>query len=803
MNQVSEAMIKLFITVAIRNILKDKVLSSINFINLVAGFVTFILISLFVYSELTWDKHNKHYDRIYRVQLFMDQPENVIKHTWSVTAALSRHELTTIPEIEKISLIHDVSDNNKDGIFLSVDKKNQYKVRWGFYCDPTTFDIFTFNFIEGNPATALDEPYSLVLSKTLADKLFPGTSPIGKQVYGENKVSFKVTAVYEDLPLNSEWRPAYLVPMNTFAQLANWKDFESNYWAYSFNTYVLLKPNANPKSVDDKIYNALAKYRKEHHPYLRPLKSLHVNPYFQKDIFVVLGLISFIALLILILSSVNYINLQTARSTTRLKEIGIRKTVGFSKRELYFQFIFESVFISFIAVLLAILIAQMALPVFKYLIGSTGIIGIAIATNVFSVPGIVFLVLGVALLSGLLSGLYPAYIIASFNPILALKEKSVNHERNGFGLKKILVTVQFIISLFLLINSFIVYRQTQHMRKGNFGFNTSQIVYANIATYKTGSFEPLRQSLLKHPQIKDACFSDYIPFVLPGGDDLTWEGGNPEEKVFFRDYRISYSFFSTYNIPIVKGRNFSPDFPDDKKKCIINETAARVLGWEDPIGKFIIEGDRRVEVIGVIRDYIAQSMHNPIEPHWYHVIPDSSSLNGIFSVQISGSSQEGLKLIKEEFSEFFPEDPFEFKHIETTIQDEAATQAWKVIRNISIFFALLSIIISSVGLFGLVMFFARKKMKEISIRKVLGFSVHKLYLRLSKEFLWLLFIANFIAWPASFFVYQSLPGAHKYQIQVWEFILGSGIILVVAMATISYHITKLIRQNPVEVLKYE
>jgi putative ABC transport system permease protein len=733
----------------------------------------------------------------------MDQAENVIQHTWSVTAALSRHELTTIPEIEKISLIHDVSDNNKDGIFLSVDKKNQYKIRWGYYCDPSTFDIFTFKFIEGNPKTALDEPYSIVLSQSVANTLFPGTSAIGKQVYGENKVSFKVTAVYEDLPRNSEWRPNYLLPMNTFAQLANWQDYESNYWAYSFNTYVLLKPNTSPETVDNKIYNSLEKYRKEHHPYLRPLKLLHINPYFRKDILVVLGLISFIAILILILSSVNYINLQTARSTTRLKEIGIRKTVGFSKKSLYFQFIFESVFISFLAGLLAIIVAQMVLPMFKYLISSTGIIGIAITSNVFSVPGIVLLMLGVSVLSGFISGLYPAYIISSFNPIVALKGKSANQDRNGFGLKKILVTVQFIISLFLLINSFIVFKQTQHMMKGNFGFNTHQIIYANIATYKSGSFEPLRQRLLQHPEIKDACFSDYIPFIIPGGDDLTWEGANSDEKVFFRDYRISPSFFSTYNIPIVKGRNFSPDFPDDKQKCIINETAARVMGWEDPVGKFIIEGKRKVEVIGVIRDYIAQSMHNPIEPHWYHIVPDSSSLIGIFSVQLATNTQEGLKIVKEEFAEFFPEDPFEFKHIESTIQEEAASQAWKVIRNISIFFAIFSIIISSVGLFGLVMFFARKKMKEISIRKVLGFSVHKLYLTLSKEFIWLLFIANFIAWPASFLVYQSLPGAHKYQIQVWEFLAGTGIILIVAIITISYHILKLIRQNPVEVLKYE
>jgi putative ABC transport system permease protein len=227
------------------------------------------------------------------------------------------------------------------------------------------------------------------------------------------------------------------------------------------------------------------------------------------------------------------------------------------------------------------------------------------------------------------------------------------------------------------------------------------------------------------------------------------------------------------------------------------------MGWEDPIGKFIIENNKKVEVIGVIRDYIAQSMHNPIEPHWYHVLPDTVKLEGIFSVALNSNTKDGLKIVKQEFSDYFPEDAFEFIHLETTIQDEAAAQAWKVIRNINIFFAVLSIIISSVGLFGLVMFFARKKMKEISIRKVLGFSIHNLYLSLSGEFLWLLLVANFIAWPASYFMYTVLPGAHKYQIQFWEFLFASGIVFMVAIFTISYHIMKLIRQNPVDALKYE
>ncbi|NJK94976.1 MAG: hypothetical protein HC905_08750 [Bacteroidales bacterium] len=234
---------------------------------------------------------------------------------------------------------------------------------------------------------------------------------------------------------------------------------------------------------------------------------------------------------------------------------------------------------------------------------------------------------------------------------------------------------------------------------------------------------------------------------------MNWEENKSDEKVFFRRYRITHDFFSTYDIPIVKGRNFSKEFPNDIEKCVINEAAVKIFGWEEPIGKSLIYGKKKFEVIGVIKDYIAQSMHNPVEPHWYRLYSDTINLNGVYSIQTApGNHTKAMHVIKKEFMELFPEDAFEFTHIQTIIRDENANKAWKVIRNISVFFAVLSIIISSAGLFGLVMFFARKKMKEVGIRKVLGFSVQNLYMKLCSEFIWLLLIANIIAWPAAYYI---------------------------------------------------
>jgi len=240
--------------ILLRRITKDKLLYVIIFANLIVGYASFILISQFISGEFTWDKYNTNYDRIYRLQLFMDQEENTIKHTWSVTAGLSRKELTEFPEIEKIVLIHDVGDNNKSGVFLSVDKENELLTRYGYYADQSVFDVFTFKFIEGDPEQALTQPYSIVLSKELAEKLFQGGDALGKQVYGENKVAFTVTGVYEDIPARSTWRPVYLLPMLSYTALTGNRTYESNYFGYSFYTYVLLKPGADPGAIDKQIH---------------------------------------------------------------------------------------------------------------------------------------------------------------------------------------------------------------------------------------------------------------------------------------------------------------------------------------------------------------------------------------------------------------------------------------------------------------------------------------------------------------------------------------------------------------------
>ncbi len=781
-----------------RRFRKDPVFSLATLLGLTLGFASFMLLGHYINAMLSYDRYNEHYDRIYRVQFNMTQQENSIHHSSSVTAALSRHDLVGLPEIEEIALIHDVGDNNKNGIFLSSDKETEFLTRWGFYADPSVFRIFTFHFIEGNPELALSRPSSIVLSRSLANKIFGDSPALGSQVYLENKYACTVTGVYEDFRSKSTWEPAYLIPMESFADITGWRDYEDNYRAYSFMIYVLLKQNADPAQVDAKIHDAMKEYNDTHFPYLRPMSVLYLNPYYQPDFYIAIGLLIFNGLLILILSSINYVNLQTANATTRFREIGIKKTVGFTRKQLWRQFMAENLMLTLTCCILGILLVWFATPYINQIMGGETL------TRDYNYPLLILVVLLTALLTGILSGIYPAYAISSFNPVKALKQKMIEEKQNGLSLRKVLVTAQFSIAIFLLVVGFIIYRQTHYMVNRNMGFDSSHILFANIVTEKNGPIGTLRHNLMNHDEIVDVCHSDYIPFILPGGAEVNWEGGYPDQKVFIRYSQVGYDFVSTYDLTIVEGRNFSREFPGDNDKCLLNETAINTFGWKEPIGMKLDVRGKTYTVIGVIKDYIVFSVHNPLEPHFYRLIPDTIHSNTIFSVRFKpGKERRAKEIVEQEFWSVFPDDAFEFKNIQSRIQNENALLEWRKLMKINLLFAFLSIVVSSIGLFGLILFYTRNKLKEVGIRKVLGFTGGQLYYTLSSTFIKLLLIAVVFAWPAAYYAYKSLPGANKYPIQLWEFLIATAIIMLVALATISYQIVKALKVNPAEIIKDE
>jgi putative ABC transport system permease protein len=432
------------------------------------------------------------------------------------------------------------------------------------------------------------------------------------------------------------------------------------------------------------------------------------------------------------------------------------------------------------------------------------VLGKEILDNIFLDWKLIAIVIVVSMATGLISGIHPAYAISSFNPVTALKQKFIEEKTNGISLKKVLVTAQFSIAIFLLTTGFIIFRQTHYMTSRNMGFESHNVLFANIVTDKNGSITGLRQRLLSHPEIAEVCHSDYIPFILPGGAEVNWEGADPEEKVFIRYSQVGYDFVPTYDLKMMEGRNFSREFPADNDKCLLNETAIKVFGWKDPLGRKINIRNKTFTVIGVIRDYIVFSVHNPLEPHFYRLVPDTIRSNMVFSVRYKPGYDEAAKeIVRKEFEAFFPDDAIEFKNIQTRILNENATREWGRLSRINILFAILSIFVSAIGLFGLILFFTRHKLKEIGLRKVMGFSSGQLYYTLSYEFIKLLFISIVFAWPMAYAVYKYLPSSNKYPLQIWEFLIATGIILIVAITTISYQIIKALRVRPIEILKDE
>jgi putative ABC transport system permease protein len=791
-------MISQTLFILIRRFRSDPAFSLVTLLGLALGLAAFILMSQFISSFMTWDKHNEHFNRIYRVQLHQAQEDNVVTHSASLTAALSRHELTGLPEIEKTILMHDVGDNNKNGVFLSPDRNDQFLTRWGYYTDPEVFDVFTFTFIEGHASQSLQQPYSIVLSKSVAERLFKGEKAVGKQVYLENRVILTVTGVYQDLPYKSTWKPSFILPMQLFTPITGWKNYEDNYWAYSFFTYVLLKENALPDNVDQKIHDALQDYNKDHFPYLRPLSQLYINAYFQPDLFIAIGLLLFNTLLILILSCINYVNLQTANASTRFREIGVKKTVGFSKKQLWYQFMAESVILSLTCGILALFFTQLVRPYINKILGNN------ILESIFTDWRLMGIVMLVSLLTGIVSGIHPAFAISSFNPVTALKQKLNENNSNGISLRKVLVTAQFSIAIFLLSVGFIIYKQSNYMVTHPMGFETKNLIFSNIVTEKKGSNASLREQLLRNPEIAEVCHADYIPFILPGGGEVNWEGADPDQEVFVRYSQVSHDFVPTFDLSIVKGRNFSRDFPSDYNKCLLNETAIKVFGWKDPLGRKIKIRQKEFEVIGIIKDYVVFSVHNPLEPHFYRLVPDTIKSDMVYAVRYKpGFEVQAKTIVKNEFEQFFPDDAFEFQHIETLIKSENAVKEWRKLMKINMMFAVMSIIVSSIGLFGLILFYTRYKLKEVGIRKVLGFTSIRLYYTLSSGFIKLLPFSIIFAWPLAYYAYVSLPGANKYPFQIWELVYATLIVLGVAVITISYQILKAMKVKPVEIIKDE
>lgn len=787
-------MVKTIFKISIRNILKHRVHSGINMFGLALGFTAFILIGLFVQFELNWDKWNANYNRIYRVQrhfansIYAMDGNEVSPHTRAITGQLLEAQF---PEFEKISVIYE-----NGGKFLASNPSKQVYEEDGICADSCFFDVFTYHFLEGNP-TGLDEPLTVLLSKTMASKLFAGRSAMGQTITLDKKFSLRVTGVYDDLPENSSLRPTYIVSFSSLKQLEGIT--RNDIAAYNCATYALLKSSVDYKLLEGKIQNLFAGYKGIENEQLQlcPMKDLYFNSNGHGDYIVVILLYGLIGLFILLMSIFNYINLTIANASVRCKEIAVKKINGSSRFALVVQFLSETMLIAIVALGFAFVLVKLSLPTFSSVVDKHIVFSLQ---NNWS-----FVVMSVliALFVGLLSGIYPALFLSS-RKIVNLLKGNLFRSYERFNLKKVLVTFQFAISIFLIIITLLLSFQIKHLSTKDLGFKKDNMLYARMSVSRPGvSFDQLRDRILQHPEILGASMSKHIPFVSFGGGMTNWEGGNPDEKINCRFNRVGYDFVSNLGITMAAGRDFSREFPGDiGNACLINEVAAKCFGWDYPIGKRL--DDNKLTVIGVMKNYIFKDMHNGTEPVVLTLAPDDTFGLWTFAFRIDPNKrQQAITVLNQELGETFPNDPFEVRDLSYTFNNENAFKIYNAVNRTIIFFTVFNIFLAMIGLLGLVSFTVARRTKEIGIRKINGSNSLSIFYLLSSEYFALLLLSLVVAIPSAWLFYESIPGANKAQQSPWVYGISVLILLTIILLTASYQTIKAATRNPVEVLKYE
>ena len=789
-------MIKTIWKISIRNILKHKVFSSINVFGLALGFTAFILISLFIQYELGWDKSNINYVQMYRVQRQMTNAKNsvggndVSPHTRAATAQLLEKQF---PEFEKITVIQESADK-----FLSVTADRQVHSRFGLFADSCYFDVFTYHFLEGSPVSGMTEPFTMVLAKSMADKLFPDENATGKTISLEKKVDFKVIGVYADLPENSTLRPEFIASFSSLATLNG--TTRNALYAPDCMTFALLEPGSDQQFVESKIRKVYAGFKGLEYEELQlcPMKMVYLDYNGHGDYYVVLFLYGLIGIFILIMSAFNYINLTTAKVTTRGKEVAIKKVSGSNRLELIIQFLGETIIIALLALGLAFVLAKIFLPVFNNIVGKQ--IGLTLTHDWRFIGTTILISLGI----GLLSGIYPAFYLSSHKIVSLFKGDVFGKTREKFNLKKVLVVSQFAISVFLIIVTIAFSMQIRYLFKKDLGFTKENIIYTQMIVSPSGvTFDQLRNRILANPEILNASMSWHIPFVSFGGGMTNWEGAGPDEQIVCRFNTVSYDFVKNMGIEIAVGRDFSRDFPGDiGKACLINEAATKSFGWDNPVGKRL--NNNQLLVVGVTRDFIYKDMHNAIEPTVMVLAPETITGTWTFAFRVDPQNQQkAMAILNQEFRSTFPNDPFEFRDLPTSFANENAVKIYKAVNRTILFFTVFNIFLAMIGLLGLVSFTVVRRTKEIGVRKINGSTSVSIFYLLSREYFILLIFSLVIAFPSAWWAFEQIPGANKLHIQPWIFASAAIILFVIILITTSFQTVKAATQNPVEALRYE
>ncbi|NIR49132.1 FtsX-like permease family protein [candidate division KSB1 bacterium] len=798
-------MLKNYLVIAFRNFFKQKGSAFINVLGLAVGIACCLFILLYVKDELSYDRFHKRSDDIYRV----------VRTSSAMTCApLAPAMVDAFPVVQKAIRIM------PDDMSISRGREKRFKEDRVFFVEPEFFNIFSFPLIKGNPETVLDDPQSLVITEEMAQKYFGNENPVGQvlTVHGEEVLDLKVTGIVESAPANSHFHFDFLLSFKLVEMFSGRMDNWSTNWLY---TYLLLDEGASARNLQVQLPDFFETHTGKAWNYFRiqPLTDIHlysdvsweIEP--QSSIKYVYTF-SAIAILILLIACINFMNLATARSANRAQEVGMRKVLGAHRRQLIKQFIGESFLMTFMALLLALLLVEMFLPTFNYLSGK------ALSFSLFENKVLLLALLAIALFVGLVAGSYPAFFLSTFQPVKVLKGRLGREDgTSGAKLRKVLVVLQFVISVFLIIGTAVVYSQLSYMQNKRLGFEKEQVVVLPIEDDSlTEDSEFVKTELLQHPDVVTATASDNVPGRGVSDFPYRLEGAQGEEdmwKAVWDTYFVDADFIETLDIELKAGRTFSKERATDSESFILNETAVKkavdLYGetWSSPIGKqldFYTPGQSGWEVskqgtvIGVVKNFHYRSLHETIGPL---VIQTAKSPDQLLIKIRASEISSTLGFLKQNVDAFFPGQPFEYYFLDSHFDQLYRSE--QRLGEIFKYFAFLAIFIACLGLFGLAAYTAEQRTKEIGIRKVLGASVAGIVGLLSKDFVKMVLIANVIAWPIAWYAMHRWLQNFAYRIDIdwFVFALAGGLALIIALATVSSQAIKAALINPVESLRYE
>ena len=786
-------MLRNYFRSAIRVIKNQKGYSLITLSGLTIGMTCFILISLFVRYEFSFDGFHENSQNIYRVLVDTGEIYRGKSQVAVTPAPLAGAMMAEYPEVLNATMA-----TSQRAVMKYRDVRlAESRV---YYADPAFLEIFRFPLVAGNLEVALAEPNSLLLSREMAEKYFGEQDPVGETIQ-VNQKDFKITGVLENIPGNSHFRFDYLASFSSLVELSSRERvYRWNSWSYY--TYVLLHRQTDLLSLEQKLTGLLKKkYDEDATQILRlqPVTDIHLytqsNFELEKNADIrSIYLLLVIGILILLIACFNTMNLATARSTTRAKEIGMRKVIGARRSQLIRQFLGESVFFSLIALVVSVLLVRLLLPSFRIFIERK-------LEDVLILDGTLLLALtALAVLIGFISGSYPALILSSFRPSVVLKGARALSSRSSSHFRNVLVICQFAISVALIFCTLVVYRQLHFMQNKELGFVKDHVV--TVPNPESG-YEAYKNELLQNPHILDAAASDRLPHNITSASSGEWEGYNPDQELIVYRNRVDDDFFRFYNLSIIQGRGFSREFNDeDGRAYILNQAAVKTIGWEDPIGKrFGFSEDEMGAVVGVVKDFHFAPLHLQIAPL---ALTPNSERNSWLSVRIDPQNiPTTLAFIESEWKRYSPSGEFSLSFLDDRLDRMYRTE--RKLGETLTYFTFIAIFVACLGLFGLASFTTVQRTKEIGIRKVLGATEWDITLLTTKKFILLVLVSNAIAWPLAYVaINQWLHNfAYTAGIGSWIFIQSAAISLVIALLTVGFQSVKAALANPADSLRYE